>query len=152
MRREPRRLCRRPDAVRVIAALLLAAGLAIALVPANGLAQTRFDIYGFAMMDMGYQTGQNDPAWFDVLRPTKLPAYDKQFGEDGRFFASVRQSRFGVKAWIPTSAGEVKTIFEFELFGTGVVLYWFGYIEGIEPPEGITLFGRKLAEMNPICK
>lgn len=26
-----------------------------------------------------------------------------------------------------------------EMFGTGAVVYWFGYIEGIEPPEGITL-------------
>lgn len=38
-----------------------------------------------------------------------------------------------------------------ELFGNGAVVYWFGYIEGIEPPEGITLFGGELAEMNPIC-
>lgn len=38
-----------------------------------------------------------------------------------------------------------------ELFGNGAVVYWFGYIEGIEPVEGIYLFGRELAEMNPIC-
>jgi len=38
-----------------------------------------------------------------------------------------------------------------ELFGNGAVVYWFGYIEGIEPIEGVTLFGRELAEMNPIC-
>ena len=37
-----------------------------------------------------------------------------------------------------------------ELFGNGAVVYWFGYIEGIEPIEGVTLFGRELAEMNPI--
>ena len=72
------------------------------------------------MLDMGYQTKQNDPNWFDVLRPTKLPAFEDQFGEDGHFFAGVRQSRLGVKGFIPTSAGEIKTIFEFELFGTGV--------------------------------
>jgi DcaP outer membrane protein len=78
------------------------------------------EVYGFAMLDMGYQAGQNDPDWFDVLRPTKLPAFEDQFGEDGHFFAGVRQSRLGVKANIPTSAGEIKTIFEFELFGTGV--------------------------------
>jgi hypothetical protein len=83
-------------------------------------ARPRLDIYGFAMLDMGYQSGQNDPSWFDVLRPTKLPAYENEYGEDGRFFAGVRQSRLGVKGFIPTSAGEIKTIFEFELFGTGV--------------------------------
>jgi hypothetical protein len=80
----------------------------------------RLDVYGFAMLDMGYQTGQNDPAWFDVLRPTKLPAFENQFGEDGHYFAGVRQSRLGVKGFIPTDVGEIKTIFEFELFGTGV--------------------------------
>ncbi len=88
--------------------------------PAQGEAKPRLDVYGFAMLDMGYQSKQNDPNWFDVLRPTKLPAYENQFGEDGRFFAGVRQSRLGVKGFIPTGAGEVKTIFEFELFGTGV--------------------------------
>jgi hypothetical protein len=80
----------------------------------------RMDIYGFAMLDMGYQTKQNDPDWFDVLRPTKLPAFPNEFGEDGHFFAGVRQSRLGVKGFMPTDLGEVKTIFEFELFGTGV--------------------------------
>ena len=78
------------------------------------------DIYGFAMLDMGYQPGQNDPNWFDVLRPTKLPSYENEYGEDGHFFAGVRQSRLGVKGFIPTDVGEIKTIFEFELFGTGV--------------------------------
>jgi hypothetical protein len=80
----------------------------------------RMDIYGAAMLDMGYDFDQNDPNWFDVLRPTKLPAYADQFGRDGHFFAGVRQSRLGVKGYIPTGLGEIKTIFEFELFGTGV--------------------------------
>jgi hypothetical protein len=88
--------------------------------PAKDDAKPRLDVYGFAMLDAGYQTKQNDPNWFDVLRPTKLPAYENQYGEDGRFFAGVRQSRLGVKGFIPTDVGEVKTIFEFELFGTGV--------------------------------
>jgi hypothetical protein len=26
-----------------------------------------------------------------------------------------------------------------EMFGTGAVVYWFGVVEGIEPPEGVTL-------------
>jgi hypothetical protein len=81
----------------------------------------RLDLYGFAMLDMGYQSGQNDPDWFDVLRPTKLPSFENEFGEDGHTFAGVRQSRLGVKGFIPTGDGrEIKTIFEFELFGTGV--------------------------------
>jgi hypothetical protein len=78
------------------------------------------NIYGFAMLDLGYDFGQNDPAWFDTMRPTKLPAFRNQFGGDGRTYAGVRQSRFGVKSTVPTKFGDLKTIFEFEMFGTGV--------------------------------
>ena len=103
------------------AVLALAVGV-LCVAPAaraqNGTSQ--FEVYGFAMLDMGYQTKQNDPAWFDVLRPTKLPSSPKQFGEDGRFYSSVRQTRFGVKTSTPTEAGEFKTQFEWELFGVGV--------------------------------
>jgi hypothetical protein len=88
--------------------------------PAGAELQPRMDIYGFAMLDMGYDFKQVNPDWFDVLRPTKLPSKPNEFGEDGNFYAGVRQSRFGVKGYLPTSLGEIKTIFEFELFGTGV--------------------------------
>lgn len=80
---------------------------------------TVMDIYGAAMLDMGYQSGQNDPDWFDVVRPTKLPSYKNEFGDDGSFFSGVRQSRLGVSTTTPTKYGDLKTIFEFELFGVG---------------------------------
>ncbi|MEJ2136758.1 MAG: DcaP family trimeric outer membrane transporter [Desulfofustis sp.] len=80
---------------------------------------TVMDIYGHVMTDMGYQVNQNDPDWFDVVRPTKLPSFENEFGDDGNFFSSVRQTRFGVKTATPTSYGDLKTIFEFELFGVG---------------------------------
>jgi DcaP outer membrane protein len=80
----------------------------------------RLDIYGFAMLDTGYNAGTINPNWFDVVRPTQLPSFKNEFGKNGNWFAGVRQSRFGVKGFIPTSHGEIKTIFEFELFGTGV--------------------------------
>ena len=84
-------------------------------------AKPRLDIYGFAMLDMGYQSGQNDPNWFDVAAADQAAgSFENEYGEDGRFFAGVRQSRLGVKGFIPTDVGEIKTIFEFELFGTGV--------------------------------
>ncbi len=60
------------------------------------------------------------PDWFDVSRPTKLPAFENEYGTDGNVYFGVRQTRFGAKAWFPTSIGELKTQFEFELFGTGV--------------------------------
>ena len=77
-------------------------------------------IYGFAMLDIGQNFTQIHPDWFDTMRVSKLPSYDKQYGEDGVAFAGVRQSRLGVKTSSPTRLGELKTQFEFELFGTGV--------------------------------
>jgi len=79
-----------------------------------------FEIYGFAMLDMGYNGGQIDPDWFDTVRPTKLPAFRNEFGSDGNFFTGVRQSRFGVKSSVPTQYGDFKAVFEFEMFGVGV--------------------------------
>jgi DcaP outer membrane protein len=88
--------------------------------PAEDKERPRLDIYGYAMLDMGYDVNQNDPNWFDVMRPTKLPASPDQFGRDGNFYSGVRQSRLGVKGYFQTPLGELKTIFEFELFGVGV--------------------------------
>jgi hypothetical protein len=78
------------------------------------------DLYGFVMTDTGYDFGQIDPNWFDVERPTKLPSFKNEFGGDGNVYFSVRQTRFGVKTNTPTPLGDLKTLFEFELFGTGV--------------------------------
>ena len=102
------------------AALLSAAGAVRAETPAEKPPGPRMEIYGFAQADFIYDFKQVNPDWFDVLRTTKLPSYENQFGSDGHFWASVRQTRFGVKGWVPTSLGEIKTIFEFELFGVGV--------------------------------
>jgi hypothetical protein len=80
----------------------------------------RSEIYGFVMTDVGYNGKALDPDWFDVQRPTKLPAFEHEFGNNGSTFFSVRQTRFGIKSYFPTDMGELKTTFEFELFGTGV--------------------------------
>jgi hypothetical protein len=100
----------------------IAAAIAALAAPtfAQGQGDTRLDFSGFAMLDMGYQANQNHPDWFDVVRPTKLPSFEDEFAPDGNFFAGVRQSRFGVRSYTPTEMGELRTIFEFELFGTGV--------------------------------
>jgi len=78
------------------------------------------EIYGFAMLDIGHDFKQIDPNWYDTLRLTRLPKVPNEFGEDNSSFAGVRQSRLGFRSSTPTAAGELKTIFEFELFGTGV--------------------------------
>ena len=100
-----------------------AAGSATTAAQATPEAKPTFEIYGFAMLDIGQDFGARiNPNWSDTLRLTKLPSFDKQYGEDGNTFAGVRQSRFGVKSSSPTPMDGVtlKTVFEFELFGTGV--------------------------------
>src|SRR4051812_16097398 len=78
------------------------------------------DIYGFVMTDIGYNFNQIHPDWYDVVRPTKLPAVKNEYGTNGNAYFSVRQTRFGVKGYTNTPLGPLFTQFEFELFGTGV--------------------------------
>ena len=56
-----------------------------------------FEIYGFAMLDIGHDFKQINPNWSDTMRVTKLPSFEDQFGEDHNTFAGVRQSRLGVR-------------------------------------------------------
>lgn len=76
-------------------------------------------LYGFVQADFGYDFRQNNPLWFDVNRPTQLPSFPGEFGKDGRFFAGVRQTRFGVEGHVPAAGSDLHTQFEFDLFGVG---------------------------------
>jgi hypothetical protein len=78
------------------------------------------EIYGFVMTDGGFDFRSNDPNWFDVNRPSKLPSFFQEFGRNGKTFVGVRQTRFGVKGSEQTPLGELKTHFEFDMFGVGV--------------------------------
>ncbi len=82
-------------------------------------AQGTLEVYGFGQADAIADFKQNDPNWYDVNRATKLPAFENQFGDNGRFYLSPRQSRFGVKGSLPTADGDVKGQFEFDMFGVG---------------------------------
>jgi hypothetical protein len=77
------------------------------------------EIYGFGQADVIADFKQNNPDWYDVNRPSRLPNVANQFGNDGRFYMSVRQSRLGVKGEVPTAQGPVKGQFEFDMFGVG---------------------------------
>ena len=78
------------------------------------------NFYGFAMLDSGYNFGSINSNWSDTERPTQLPSSTGLYGPNGNTFWGVRQTRFGVKSATDTPLGQLKTIFEFELFGTGV--------------------------------
>ena len=82
---------------------------------------TRIEIYGFAQADAIGDFRSNNPDWFDVNRPSKLPAFEDEFGHNGHTWFSARQTRFGAKAMIPTSRGkDIKVVVDWDLFGVGV--------------------------------
>src|SRR5262245_27454474 len=66
-------------------------------------AKPTFEIYGFAMLDIGQNFTQINPNWYDTLRLTRLPSVKDEFGRDNSTFAGVRQSRLGVKSSTPTA-------------------------------------------------
>lgn len=77
------------------------------------------EIYGSAHADFIYDFQTNDPDWFDVNRPSKLPSFPDEFGRDGHFYASVRPTRLGIHANTPTDCGKLYTAVEFDWFGVG---------------------------------
>ena len=77
------------------------------------------EVYGFINADVIFDSGANDPDWFDAMRPSKLPSFEGEFGKGGNTHFSVRQTRFGVKSWVPTEMGQLKGILEGDLFGVG---------------------------------
>jgi hypothetical protein len=102
---------------------LLACLGCVALRAANAQASppdsTKVTIYGFGQGDYITDFPRNDPLWFDVNRPSKLPSGPFEFGEDGHSYLSPRQSRLGAKATIPTRRGDVFANFDFDMFGVG---------------------------------
>ncbi len=45
-------------------------------------AKPSMEVYGFTMLDMGHDFTSINPNWFDTMRVTRLPSFDKEFGED----------------------------------------------------------------------
>jgi len=77
------------------------------------------EISGQVMTDMGYNFNQVNPDYFDVMRPTQLPAFSNQYGPDGTVFYGVRQSTLGFRSMVQTPLGVVNARFAFDLFGVG---------------------------------
>jgi hypothetical protein len=100
-----------------------AASITLALATAAPAAQAAegksLEVYGFAQLDYIQDFGRVDPDWEDTLRPSRIPTDEERFGDDGQAMFSVKQSRFGVKAQLPTAKGPINTKFEFDLFGVG---------------------------------
>ena len=99
-----------------LAALTLCGILAASGARAQG---THAEVYGFVMTDAGFMGTRVDPDWFDTMRPTKLPSFKDEFGKDGQTFFGVRQSKIGVTYSAPVGPHELKTKFEFDMYGVG---------------------------------
>jgi hypothetical protein len=99
---------------------LMAATASAQQQPAADEPKPRLDFYGFVMLDFGVNFKSINPNWFDTMRVTRLPSFENEFGEDGSTFAGVRQTRVGIRGFAPTAIGELRTQFEWELFGVGV--------------------------------
>jgi hypothetical protein len=88
--------------------------------PDSLISRPRIEFFGQFVSDGIYDFNSVNPNFFDVLRPTQLPAFHDEFGRDNHSWFSVRPTRFGVRTTVPTGAGEVKGIFDWDLFGSGV--------------------------------
>jgi outer membrane DcaP-like protein len=95
----------------------------LAVISAAGQARAedkmRVDVYGFIQMDAIYDFNRVNPDWNATLRPSQIPIESNPVGKDGETIFSVKQSRFGVDGSFPTAVGELKTKFEFDMFGVG---------------------------------
>lgn len=115
---------------RILGCALLLSALAVVGAGAQSTTQqsktvqadtgTRIEVYGFAMADAIGDFRTNDPLWFDTNRPSKLPAFQDEFGHNGHTWFSARQTQFGAKATIPTRTKDIKVVFDWDLFGVGV--------------------------------
>jgi hypothetical protein len=86
----------------------------------NAEPEKTMEIFGFIQMDSGYDFGRMNPDWYDTMRPTQiLDKEGNEYQSQGAYFMSVRQTSFGVKNYLDTPLGQVKTLFEFDLFGMG---------------------------------
>ena len=83
-------------------------------------AKPSVEIYGFVLLDLGHDFKQIDPNWIDSMKVTRLPKVEDEFGRDHTTFASVRQTRFGVRSAATTELGNLTTLFEFNMMGSGV--------------------------------
>jgi hypothetical protein len=78
------------------------------------------EIFGFVMLDSGYDFGRINPYWYDTMRPTKiLDKQGQEFQSQGNYYMGIRQTTLGIKNYFDISLGEVKTYIEIDLLGTG---------------------------------
>lgn len=89
----------------------------------------RVEFYGQAMVDAIYDFKRMGTDWQATMRPSQIPVTcpgSSGCGKDGTFLFSVRQSMLGVRGFIPTAVGTLKTDISFDLYDTdgGTGVHW----------------------------
>jgi hypothetical protein len=110
-------------------ALAITLGAGAAQAQAKEEPKPRTEIYGQTMIDAIYDANRMNPTWSATMRPSQIPINcpgDAGCGKDGATTFSIRQSTLGFKSFIPSSLGEIKTDFAFDLFGSdgGTHVHW----------------------------
>jgi hypothetical protein len=106
--------------IKITNSLLIILLFTSSLKAQNAEPEKTMEIFGFIQMDSGYDFGRMNPDWYDTMRPTQiLDKEGNEYQSQGAYFMSVRQTSFGVKNYVATPLGQVKTNFEFDLFGMG---------------------------------
>ena len=127
---------RSPGLICLLTAALLVGGLTSARAqeaqpgagdPAGGTTQAKpeakptFEIYGFAMLDIGHDFKQINPDWFDTMRVTQAALVRGSVrARQQHVRRACGRAASACRSSTPTALGDLKTTFEFELFGTGV--------------------------------
>jgi hypothetical protein len=91
--------------------------------------KARLEIYGQVMLDTIYDFKRMNPDFQATLRPSQIPVGcpgAPGCSKDGAWIFSARQSSLGLRSFIPTSWGLVKTDLSFDLFGSdgGTSIHW----------------------------
>jgi hypothetical protein len=106
--------------IKTTNSLLIIFLFSLSLTAQNTEPEKTMEIFGFIQMDSGYDFGRMNPDWYDTMRPTQiLDSEGNEYESQGVYYMSVRQTSFGVKNYVETPIGKVKTLFEFDLFGMG---------------------------------
>ncbi|MBE2242933.1 MAG: hypothetical protein IAE86_09270 [Burkholderiaceae bacterium] len=83
--------------------------------------KARLEVYGQVMLDAIYDFKRMNPDFAATERPSQIPVVcpgSAGCGKDGNWIFSARQSSLGLRSFIPTSFGLVKTDLSFDLFGS----------------------------------
>jgi hypothetical protein len=95
--------------------------------PDSLIKRPRIELFGQFVTDVITDFNQVRPAFFDVLRASQLPAFKNEFGRNQHQYFSPRPTRFGVRMSVPTAKGEIRGIFDWDLFGSGPLVGRTGF-------------------------